>query len=197
MSELVLAVGSIAGAFTAMTLDKSSAQTNPGSGFASELEHRMILHAMNRIYDHERAGRITSAEREQLLAKYRAQLERMGPAFGFGSGTHTRAIGNDLTALLDQRFAQLSTKIEDLRISIGNAPAPLRNSVTSEKTGAAADRKEPKMEAGKPESHAAPSSVETLPPADSIESSDGDGSLEDIKKQIMQTLSRLEQAEVE
>lgn len=192
---MVLAAGSVAGA-------ESSFGT-------SELERRILYEAMRRLYDYERDGRITSVERDRLLAKYRRQLDRMNANAALGSslvdGTNINLFRKDLIALLDQRMAQISSKLDDLRSSIESG-TPARSEASSNTEVERKEEKQqkakmttttPEEEKRKTDGQASQSRSEPLPAADSTDNVENDSSLEDIKKEIMQTLSRLEQAEVE
>jgi len=192
MNEIVFAAGSVAGVFTAIAIDKvsqvstklrqnESAMRNNYDTF--ELEGRIVSEAMRRVYDYERVGRITSVEREKLLAKYRQQLDTCTKMVNFHfNGNDVNSFKTDLIALVDQRMAQINTKLDDLTNR-------MNNDVTQRPVVSDVERKEAKQIAQK--------NVEQVATADTTETSEGDASLDEIKKQIMQTLSRLEQAEVE
>jgi len=193
MNEIVLAAGSVAGVFTAIAIDKvsqvnarlrhhnESAVRNNYDNF--ELERRIVYEAMRRVYDYERAGRITSVEREKLLAKYNQQLDALNTKvvnFHFNRND-VNSFKTDLIALVDQRMAQINAKLDDLtgRMNTNAAHRSVSN----------VERKEEKPVAQK--------KAEQVTIPDATETSESDASLDEIKKQIMQTLSRLEQAEVE
>ena len=192
MNEIVFAAGSVAGVFTAIAIDKvsqvstklrqnESAMRNNYDTF--ELEGRIVSEAMRRVYDYERVGRITSVEREKLLAKYRQQLDTCTKMVNFHfNGNDVNSFKTDLIALVDQRMAQINTKLDDLTNR-------MNNDVTQRPVVSDVERKEAKQIAQK--------NVEQVATADTTETSESDASLDEIKKQIMQTLSRLEQAEVE
>jgi len=195
MSEIVLAAGSVAGVFTAIAIDKVSqanAKLRQNESMIrynhdnAELERRIVYEAMRRVYDYERAGKITSAEREKLLVKYRQQLDAFNTDI-FSSKFNAKDVNSfksDLIAIVDQRMAQINTKLDDLTSKM-NSNATHRPPVSS------IERKEEKPIVQR--------NVEqvTSSPADTTETTESDASLDEIKKQIMQTLSRLEQAEVE
>jgi len=193
MSEIVLAAGSVAGVFTAIAIDKVSqadAKLRHNEGVVRydydkvELERKIVYEAMRRVYDYERAGRITSTEREKLLARYRQQLDAfnadmVSPRF---NAKDVSSFKSDLVAIVDQRMAQLNAKLDDLAGRMNNNAAQ-RPAVPN------VERKEEKPMVQK--------KVEQVTTMDATETTESDASLDEIKKQIMQTLSRLEQAEVE
>ncbi|MGH9921357.1 MAG: hypothetical protein ACRD38_01250 [Nitrososphaerales archaeon] len=192
MSEIVLAAGSVAGVFTAIAIDKVShmnTKSRHNEGVMRydydkvELERRIVYEAMRRVYDYERAGRITSIEREKLLARYRRQLDAftdmISPRFNAGD---VSSFKSDLISMVDQRMAQLNAKLDDLADR-------MNNNVAQKPAVSNVERKEEKPTVQK--------KVEQVTAVDATETTESDASLDEIKKQIMQTLSRLEQAEVE
>ena len=138
---------------------------------------------MRRLYDYERAGKITSVEREKLLAKYRQQLDAFGMSNSHFNGNDVNSFKSDLIALVDQRMSQINSKLDDLASRMNN------DSIVTHKPISNVERKEDKPIVTK--------KVEQVTNVDTSETSESDASLDEIKKQIMQTLSRLEQAEVE
>ena len=192
MNEIVLAAGSVAGVFTAMAIDRTSqvgAKLKHNESMMSnscntfELEKRVVYEAMRRVYDYERAGKITRVEREKLLEKYRLHLNALNAKMANlnFNGNDANSFKADLIALVDQRMAQINAKLDDFASKMNNGIAPRQIPNT--------ERKEEKAVVQK--------NAEQFAPADTSETSESDASLDEIKKQIMQTLSRLEQAEVE
>ncbi len=198
MSEIVLAAGSVAGVFTAIAIDKVT-QFNVKSRQNEsvvrkdhehlELERRIVYEAMRRVYDYERAGRITSAEREKLLTRYREQLDTYNAHMvNFRFGNDVNSFKTDLIALVDQRMVQINAKLELLTNRMDNvADRPVVSNF---------EKKEERMVQKRVE-NVVQNKVDHVTPTENIETSESDASLDEIKKQIMQTLSRLEQAEVE
>jgi len=197
MSEIVLAAGSVAGVFTAIAIDKvtqfnANSRQNESVGRKDyehlELERRIVYEAMRRVYDYERVGRITSTEREKLLTRYREQLDTYNAQMvKFRFGNDVNSFKTDLIALVDQRMAQINAKLDLLTNRMDNvADRPAESNF----------EKEEHMVQKKVE-NVVQNKVDQVTSAENIETSESDASLDEIKKQIMQTLSRLEQAEVE
>jgi uncharacterized radical SAM superfamily Fe-S cluster-containing enzyme len=198
MSEIVLAAGSVAGVFTAIAIDKVTqfnVKSRQNENLARkdrehlELERRVVYEAMRRVYDYERVGRITSAEREKLLARYREQLDTFNAQMvNFRIGNDVSSFKTDLIALVDQRMMQINAKLDLLTNRIDMASdRPLVS--TFEK------KEERKLQ--KTVETVVQNKADHVIPTENVETSESDASLDEIKKQIMQTLSRLEQAEVE
>lgn len=199
MEPLIHEAGSTMGAFSTMIMNKGRSNDNTklirNNTFPNsvDLQKRVVTAAMNRIYDYERQGKITAIEREKLLAKYRQELNMLDNKMHGVTLYDPReigAFGENLVAVVDQRMAQINAKLDELASKIGS------NAIAQSKSVGRVERKEEKhvetqIQTSKP--------LEPIEIAESIESenAESDASLDDIKKQIMQTLSRLEQAEVE
>lgn len=200
MEPLIHEAGSTMGAFSTMIMNKGRSNDNtklirnnhpfPNS---VDLQKRVVTAAMNRIYDYERQGKITAIEREKLLAKYRQELNMLDNKMHGVTLYDPReisAFGENLVAVVDQRMAQINAKLDDLASKIGS------NAIAQSKSVGRMERKEEKHVETQIQT---PKPLEPIEIAESTESenAESDASLDDIKKQIMQTLSRLEQAEVE
>ncbi|MBI5133675.1 MAG: hypothetical protein HZA83_03085 [Thaumarchaeota archaeon] len=199
MEPLIHEAGSTMGAFSTMIMNKGRSNDNTklirNNTFPNsvDLQKRVVTAAMNRIYDYERQGKITSIEREKLLAKYRQELNMLDNKMHGVTLYDPReigAFGENLVAVVDQRMAQINAKLDDLASKIGS------NAIAQSKFVGRVERKEEKHVETQIQT---PKPLEPIEIAESTESenAESDASLDDIKKQIMQTLSRLEQAEVE
>lgn len=197
MEPMIHAAGSAVGAFSAMIMNKGRSndaklsRNNHPFPNSADLQKRVVTAAMNRIYDYERQGKITSIEREKLLAKYRQELNMLDNKMHGVTLYDPReisAFGENLVAVVDQRMAQINAKLDELASKIGS------NAIVQSKSVGRMERKEEKHVETQ-----TPKPLEPIGIAESTESenAESDASLDDIKKQIMQTLSRLEQAEVE
>lgn len=199
MEPMIHEAGSTVGAFSAMIMNKGRSndtklsRNNHPFPNSVDLQKRVVTAAMNRIYDYERQGKITAIEREKLLAKYRQELNMLDNKMHGVTLYDPReigAFGENLVAVVDQRMAQINAKLDELASKIGS------NAIVQSKYVAPMERKEEKHVETQ-----TPKPLEPIGIAESTESteseSESDASLDDIKKQIMQTLSRLEQAEVE
>lgn len=198
MSELVLAVGSVAGVFTAIALERASSanvESRNHNEFAMnneklEVERRIVHRAMERLYDYERAGRITSIEREKLLIRYRQKLNIMdSKSVGLhGDAGDMNAVRTDLVAHVHRRIDQINSRLDDLASIMHN----MNSNSRAESPAVVTERKEDKQVVQKKVEP-----VLVIESVDTAQATESDDSLDEIKKQIMQTLSRLEQAEVE
>jgi hypothetical protein len=200
MEPIILVAGSAVGAFTAIAMNKISKGNDSNDDVklfadnpsvrSADLQKRIVTGAMNKVYDYERQGRITGIEREKLVAKYKQELNaldnRSYPVTLYNV-KELNAFRESLVAVVDQRVAQIHAKLDDLTNRIGNNAPVIHN-----KPAHAEREKEERATASKP---VEPAGIAEI--TESAEGAENDASLDEIKKQIMQTLSRLEQAEVE
>ena len=198
METIVLVASSAVGALTAMAIDKVSHNVNKlhkNNTHSINLQKILVSKAVERVYEYEREGRITVTEREKLIIKYRQEQNKLDNDMG-GVALYDHKVLNslkeNLVLVVDQRMAEITSKLDDLAGKIDEAPV-------KRKTSTPMDRDNGKlMETPK---HFAPieitENITSTENTNSIESPETDASLEEIKKQITQTLSRLEQAEVE
>lgn len=190
MEPLILMAGSAAGVLTALTMNRFSNKVtgNNVPAHSTELRRRIVTEAMNRVYDYEREGKISEAEREKLLAKYRHELATINSRTEHYDPREITALRENLIAIMDQRMAQINSKLDDLSSKISNT------SHTKYVERKEAPERQEKREAPKAE----PKPVQQMAIAENIESEiTDDASLDEIKTQIMQALSKLEQAEVD
>lgn len=198
MEPMIHEAGSTMGAFSTMIMNKGRSNDNNTKLIRNnhpfpnsvDLQKRVVTVAMNRVYDYERQGKITSIEREKLLAKYRQELNMLDNKMHgvtLYDPREINAFGENLVAVVDQRMAQINAKLDDLASRIGS------NAIAQGKSIARVERKEEKYVETQTQT---PKPIGIVESTES-ESAESDASLDDIKKQIMQTLSRLEQAEVE
>jgi len=193
MNEIVLAAGSVAGVFTAVAMDKvsqiSSKEKHQNESVIRndnkfDLERRIVSEAMKRVYDYEREGRITSVERQKLLARYEQHLNALNAKMvnlHFNTGDFN-SFKTDLIALVDQRMSQINARLDHLadRMNNNGVHKPSMHQIEKKEEKPITENK-----------------IEQVVTVDTKETTESDASLDEIKKQIMQTLSRLEQAEVE
>lgn len=217
MEPIVLIAGSAVGALTAVGIGRfSRSKLSPVSDHPSsmgnsrsyplDLQRRIVTEAMNRVYEYEQQGRITKEEREHLVVKYREELSNLEKRVYSFSGNNIRelnAFKENLIAAVDQRMAHISMKMDELVSRLASASVSTNNASSSTSSSYARSRVAlGRKESPKRQDHI----VTTTPAAEPVSDIDvgeqemadeNDPSLDEIKKQIMQTLSKLEQAEVD
>ena len=208
MESIVLVAGSTLGAFTALVMSKvSKSNTKPFINDQSthhiDLHRRVVTEAMNRVYDYERQEKITGIEREKLITKYKQELNTLDNRTNtttLHDLSELNAFKDRLVAVMDQRMAQINSKLDDVAVmdqrmaqinsKLDDITSKMTNNTntTHNKPITRTERKEEKRNT--------PNPVEFDEIVESADS-ESDTSLDNIREQIMQTLSSLEQAEVE
>ncbi|NMJ86301.1 MAG: hypothetical protein EX285_00375 [Thaumarchaeota archaeon] len=191
MESIILVAGSTLGAFTALVMSKvSKSNTKPFINDQSihhiDLHRRVVTEAMNRVYDYERQEKITGIEREKLITKYKQELNTLDNRTNtttLHDLSELNAFKDRLVAVVDQRMAQINSKLDDITSKMTNNTNTAHNKPITR-----TERKE--------EKHNTPKPVEFDEIVESADS-ESDTSLDNLREQIMQTLSSLEQAEVE
>jgi hypothetical protein len=148
MEPMIHAAGSTMGAFSTMAMYSRGNNDHDAKLFRNkhfpnsvDLQRRVVIAAMNRIYDYERQGRITAIEREKLLARYRQELNMLDNKMHGVTLSDPReisAFGENLIAVVDQRMAQINAKLDDLASKIGS------NAIVQSKSVARMEKKEEK-----------------------------------------------------
>lgn len=185
----VIAGTSVAGAISAAVIERMSRakdgkkQRRSSSAARAELlsllfEKNLAAEAITRVYEASQEGRIDRLERDRLLLKYKQQLDSLNqrialaqPAADFADMTELR---NNLVSLLENKISALDQKLLEMRSGV---PPD------------AVDAKVQKIIAETSKVQAAP--VEQKP------FKAEEKSIDQLQKEIMQALQRLEQVEID
>jgi hypothetical protein len=188
-AEIALIAGtSVAGAISAAFIEKLSRkggkkQTRTSGAARAELlsllfEKNLAAEAITRVYEASQEGRIDRLERDRLLLKYKQQLDSlngriavMQPAADFADMTELR---NNLVSLLENKISALDQKLLEMKSGAPHDPVDARVqkiiAETSKVQAAPVDQKPFKAE---------------------------EKSIDQLQKEIMQALQRLEQVEID
>lgn len=188
-AEIALIAGSsVAGAISAAVIEKLSRKGDkqrPRSTNAARAELLSLLfeknlaaEAITRVYEASQEGRIDRLERDRLLLKYKQQLDSLNqriaslqPVADFADLTELR---NSLVSLLENKISALDQKILDMKSGVPHD---------------AVDAKVQKIIAEASKVQAVP--VEQKP------FKAEEKSIDQLQKEIMQALQRLEQVEID
>lgn len=188
-AEIALIAGSsVAGAISAAVIEKLSrkgGKQRPRSTNAARAELLSLLfeknlaaEAITRVYEASQEGRIDRLERDRLLLKYKQQLDSLNqriaslqPVADFADLTELR---NSLVSLLENKISALDQKILDMKSGVPHD---------------AVDAKVQKIIAEASKVQATP--VEQKP------FKAEEKSIDQLQKEIMQALQRLEQVEID
>jgi hypothetical protein len=189
-AEIALIAGSsVAGAISAAFIERLSRskgdkkQPKTASAARAELlslffEKNLAAETITRVYEASQEGRIDRLERDRLLLKYKQQLDSLNqkiahlqPVADFADLTELR---NNLVSLLENKISALDQKILDMKSGVPQDVI---------------DEKVQKIIAETSKVQAAP--VEQKP------FKAEEKSIDQLQKEIMQVLQRLEQVEVD
>lgn len=189
-AEIALIAGtSVAGAISAAFLERLSRsksgkkQPISSSSARAELlsllfEKNLAAEAITRVYEASQEGRIDRLERDRLLLKYKQQLDSLNqritilqPSADFADMTELR---NNLVSLLENKISALDQKLLEM------------------KSGAPHDEVYTKVQ----EILAETSKIQTTP-VDQKPFKAEEKSIDQLQKEIMQALQRLEQVEID
>jgi hypothetical protein len=188
-AEIAIIAGtSVAGAISAAFIERMSRKGDkkqPRSSGAARAELLSLLfeknlaaEAITRVYEASQEGRIDRLERDRLLLKYKQQLDslnqritRLQPVADFAEMTELR---NNLVSLLENKISALDQKILEMKSGVPHD---------------AVDARVQKIIAETSKVQAAP--VEQKP------FKAEEKSIDQLQKEIMQALQRLEQVEID
>jgi SOS response regulatory protein OraA/RecX len=189
-AEIALIAGSsVAGAISAAFIERLSRskrdKKQPRSSGAARAELLSLLfeknlaaEAITRVYEASQEGRIDKLERDRLLLKYKQQLDSLNqkithlqPVADFADVTELR---NNLVSLLENKISMLDRKILEMKSGVSHDIV---------------DEKVQKIIAETSKIQAAP--VEQKP------FKAEEKSVDQLQKEIMQALQRLEQVEID
>lgn len=185
----VIAGTSVAGAISAAFIERISRakdgkkQRQPSGAARAELlsllfEKNLAAEAITRVYEASQEGRIDRLERDRLLLKYKQQLDSLNqrialvqPAADFADMTELR---NNLVSLFENKISELDQKLLELRSGVQHD---------------AVDAKVQKI-------IAETSKIQTAPVEQKPFKAE-EKSIDQLQKEIMHALQRLEQVEID
>jgi chromosome segregation ATPase len=155
----------------------------------SSVEKEILGETLTRLYEATTEGRITTVERDRLVAKYREHLSKLDSTLDYNQKIislyeleETRA---ELVKLFHDKFHDVNVKIDDIRRRLGVSPKEVM-----EVRLAPQSEKEAKPRA--PEKPAAPPSTPPTP-----RRTKADDELEKLRQELQKELEKLEQIEME
>jgi hypothetical protein len=196
-TEIALIAGSsIAGVISAVFLDKlfrvrsnNKKPARPSSSRASiraELlsllfEKNLTAEAITRVYEAAQVGRIDRLERDKLLLKYKQQLDSLNQKVAYlqpvADFSDLKELRNNLVSFLEDRISALDKKLLDLSKSSPHSQDDI-------------DTKAKKI-------LAETSKVQSATPIEQKMFKGDEQSINQLQKEIVQALQRLEQVEID
>jgi len=161
------------------------------------LEREILSYAIRRLYEAQAEGKITEEERNGLAEKYKEDMRSMNEDISRGESVialdELESMQEDLLKLFNDRFDELSARIEDLRMRSGFEPISPKEAPTEEKkVPAAPEEAEVSAGAAKTKKRRRAAGKKAAPPA----KSEAERKVEQIMAEVEKVLARLEQMEV-
>jgi hypothetical protein len=155
------------------------------------LEREILSDALRKLYEAHATGKITEEERDRLAQTYKERMMTVKEAIAKDESIvalhELEAMQEDLIKLFNERFDEISTKIEELRTKI---EAKTIKEVT---IPAAKPSKKPESKE-KPEEKA---KRKRRPPSKPTPMSEAEKRIEEIRAEVEKVLERLGQMEIE
>jgi SOS response regulatory protein OraA/RecX len=176
----IIAGSSVAGVISAAFIERLSRSTGAARAELLSLlfEKNLASEAITRVYEASQEGRIDRLERDRLLLKYKQQLDSLNqmiahlqPVVDYADMTELR---NNLVSLLENKISALDQKLLDMKSGVPTD---------------AVDARVQKIIAEASQVQAA--SVEQKP------FKAEEKNIDQLQKEIMQALQRLEQVEID
>lgn len=200
----VIAGSSIAGALSAAIIERLSrarqrARVEKRTAAAARIEHASLLfektlasESITRVYEAAQAGRIDALERDRLLAKYKQDLdslnERIATIQPAADYAELAGMRNELVSLLENRISALDRKLAEMgKTGVRHAAVEKVRVVPAPE----------KVEVGVPEKAETPEPEKAKDGQEKKEAGAEEKSIEQLQKEIMQALQRLEQVEMD
>lgn len=150
-----------------------------------DLEREILSYAIRRLYEAQAEGKITEEERDRLASGYKEKMMKIKTAISRSESIialhELESMQDDLIKLFNERFDELSSKIEDLRVHVDIEPVKEEPVIPQEDERPVP----PKRQRRKP--------PERSPPA----KTEAEKRIEKIREEIEKVLERLGQIEVE
>ncbi|MBS7614228.1 hypothetical protein KEJ18_00580 [Candidatus Bathyarchaeota archaeon] len=101
-----------------------------------DVEREILSDAVRRLYEASAVGKITEAERDQLLQKYSMDLSRIKQGIEKGETivalNQLEKVRDELIKMFTEQFEEINKKIEDLRQKIGLIDQSTKEAIASE-----------------------------------------------------------------
>jgi hypothetical protein len=151
------------------------------------LEKEIVSYALTRLYEAHAEGKITEAERDRLVGRYKDEMSRIEARIGHNESIITlhdlEKSQSELIKMFRDKFDEINRKIEEVRARLGvpEGVKPAEIPVVEEK---------PKPK--KPVEEKEPPAPKPAPPRTKAEEK-----IEEIRAEVLKELERLEQMETE
>jgi len=158
------------------------------------LEREILSYAIRRLYEAQAEGKISEEERDRLAQRYKEEMKIINEDVSRGESVialnELERMQEDLLKLFNDRFDELTKRIEEMRIRSGIEQIEPVKMVEREKPVSA----EPPETSAPPRERKRKETAEKKPAAP--EKSEAERKVEQIMAEVEKVLARLEQMEV-
>ncbi|MBS7643608.1 hypothetical protein KEJ26_03400 [Candidatus Bathyarchaeota archaeon] len=152
------------------------------------LEKEIVSYALTRLYEAQAEGKITEAERDRLVGRYKDEMSRIEARIGHNESIITlhdlEKSQSELIKMFRDKFDEINRKIEEVRTRLG----VVEELKPAEIPAAVEEKPKPK----KPAEEKEPPAPKPTPPRTKAEEK-----IEEIRAEVLKELERLEQMETE
>lgn len=152
---------------------------------ALKLEKELLAGALTRVFEAEAKGKISKAERDMLVQKYREQIKQVDAKIAdleivveVGELENLRS---ELVNLLETKIAQVERRLDDARARLEQVKGPPPIIIQEGEKPVAEQAEEKKTEKPKP----------------SKKEPSVDDKVKDVRNEVLEALARLEQMDIE
>ena len=175
-----------------------------------EIEREILSYAIRRLYEAQAEGKITAEERDNLILKYKDDLERVKQEIARGESiialNELEKMQEEFVKMFSEKFEALTKRIEELK-AIANLAAPTSRLVVEpvkapkeEEVGKKVEKTptpKRKKEKAKPKEAAEQPSPRNVEKSEEIEETEDEQDIRQIVAEVEKVLSKLSQMEIE
>jgi len=152
------------------------------------LEKEIVSYALTRLYEAQAEGKITEAERDRLVSRYKDEMNRLEEKIGRNESVinlhDLEKSQSELIKMFRDKFDEINQKIEEIRTRLGVPPEEVKPAATP----VVEEKPKPK----KPLEEREPTAPKPTPSRTKAEEK-----IEEIRAEVLKELERLEQMETE
>jgi len=150
-----------------------------------DLEREILSYAIRRLYEAQAEGKITEEERDRLASGYKEKMMKIKTAISRSESIialhELESMQDDLIKLFNERFDELNSKIEDLRVHVDIEPVKEEPVIPQEEERPVPPKRQKRKTPERPP----------------LAKTEAEKRIEKIREEIEKVLERLGQIEVE
>jgi hypothetical protein len=166
-----------------------------------ELEREVLSDAIRRLYEAHVEGKITEKERDMLAERYKSRMLKIKDAISKSQSVvalqELEAMQGDLVKLFDERFNELSMKVEEMRSKVEIEPEKEEVIIPVEIEAPATEEEAPETPEVSAEQRLAKRKKPRPKTPPTSERTEAEKRIDQIRAEVEKVLERLGQMEVE